>query len=96
MRISLPLLPLCFLLLFTFSGVAAINSIEVQSQDFADSITGTRFEVLGVDYQPGGSEGYNPGSGVDPLSNGDTCLRDAALMQMLGVSYDEGKVTVCY
>lgn len=37
-------------------------------------------------YQPGGSSGYNPGSGVDPLSDGDICLRDAALMQQLGVN----------
>ena len=35
-------------------------------------------------YQPGGSSGYNPGS--DPLSNGTNCLRDAALMQQLGVN----------
>lgn len=37
-------------------------------------------------YQPGGSSGFNPGSGVDPLSNGTTCLRDAALMQQLGIN----------
>jgi len=37
-------------------------------------------------YQPGGSAGYKPDSGVDPLSNGTTCLRDAALMQSLGIN----------
>ena len=37
-------------------------------------------------YQPGGSSGFNPGSGVDPLSNATLCLRDAALMQQLGVN----------
>ena len=37
-------------------------------------------------YQPGGSSGFVPGSGIDPLSNGDLCLRDAALMQMLGIN----------
>jgi hypothetical protein len=37
-------------------------------------------------YQPGGSAGYKPESGVDPLSNGTTCLRDAALMQSLGIN----------
>ncbi|KAI9717210.1 MAG: hypothetical protein M1828_007403 [Chrysothrix sp. TS-e1954] len=74
------------LLLSKNSPVVAINSIEVQSQDFADSKTGTRFEVLGVDYQPGGEEGYDPGSGTDPLSNSDNCLRDAALMQILGLN----------
>ena len=36
-------------------------------------------------YQPGGSSGFNPGSGIDPLSNGTACVRDAALMQRLGV-----------
>ena len=37
-------------------------------------------------YQPGGSAGFKPESGIDPLSDGDNCLRDAALMQMLGVN----------
>lgn len=37
-------------------------------------------------YQPGGSSGFSPGSGIDPLSNGELCLRDAALMQMLGIN----------
>ena len=39
---------------------------------------------LDISYQPGGSSGFNPGS--DPLSNGTTCLRDAALMQRLGIN----------
>ena len=39
---------------------------------------------MGIAYQPGGSSGYDPSSGKDPLSDGDTCLRDAALMQRLG------------
>ena len=37
-------------------------------------------------YQPGGSAGFDPSSGVDPLSNGKVCLRDATLMQRLGVN----------
>lgn len=37
-------------------------------------------------YQPGGSAGFIAGSGVDPLSNGTLCLRDAALMQRLGIN----------
>lgn len=37
-------------------------------------------------YQPGGSAGFKPDSGIDPLSNGTQCLRDAAIMQMLGVN----------
>ena len=36
-------------------------------------------------YQPGGQAGYNPEITADALSNGTVCLRDAALMQMLGV-----------
>ena len=39
---------------------------------------------MGHRYQPGGSAGFNPGS--DPLSNGTICLRDAALMQRLGIN----------
>lgn len=35
-------------------------------------------------YQPGGSSGFDGKS--DPLSNGTSCLRDAAIMQHLGVS----------
>lgn len=37
-------------------------------------------------YQPGGASGYKPETGVDPLSNGTNCLRDAAIMQKLGVN----------
>lgn len=36
-------------------------------------------------YQPGGSSGYKPDSGKDPLSNAGDCLRDAILLQRLGV-----------
>ena len=42
--------------------------------------------LTNTSYQPGGSDGFNPGSGIDPLSNGTLCLRDAALMQQLGVN----------
>jgi hypothetical protein len=30
---------------------SALNIINVQGQDFVDSVTGARFEVLGIDYQ---------------------------------------------
>ena len=43
-------------------------------------------ELINSSYQPGGSSGFNPGSGIDPLSNATLCLRDAALMQQLGVN----------
>lgn len=63
----------------------ALNPIEVHEQQFIDSKTGDRFMVLGVDYQPGGQGSYGTGSG-DPLSDPEACLRDAALMQNLGVN----------
>ncbi len=56
-------------------------SIGVSRKDTAHVLTSH------VRYQPGGSSGYNPGSRSDPLSNGTVCLRDAALMQRLGVSF---------
>ncbi|KAK1061369.1 Glycolipid anchored surface protein 4 precursor [Friedmanniomyces endolithicus] len=65
--------------------VAALNPIVVHEQEFSDSVTNDRFVIIGIDYQPGGQGAYGTGSG-DPLSNGTTCLRDAALMQQLGVN----------
>ena len=67
------------------ASVSALNPIEVQEQEFVDSKTGDRFVVIGVDYQPGGQDAYGTGSG-DPLSDPKACLRDAALMQDLGVN----------
>jgi 1,3-beta-glucanosyltransferase GAS3 len=61
-----------------------VQSIEIQGSDFVNPATGDRFQLLGVAYQPGGSSGYNPASGMDPLSDGSVCLRDAALMERLG------------
>lgn len=76
-------------LVATLGGLAAtataLNAIEVQEQEFIDPNTGDRFIVLGVDYQPGGQAAAGTGQG-DPLSNADACLRDAALMQNLGVN----------
>ncbi|KAI7783251.1 glycoside hydrolase family 72 protein [Diaporthe eres] len=68
------------------SLAAAVPAIDVQGSFFVHNATGARYQIVGVAYQPGGSAGYNPGSGVDPLSNKDECLRDAALMQILGVN----------
>lgn len=39
-----------------------------------------------IRYQPGGSSGFNPELKIDPLSDADVCLRDAVLMQRLGVN----------
>ncbi|PKX95207.1 1,3-beta-glucanosyltransferase gel2 [Aspergillus novofumigatus IBT 16806] len=63
---------------------SAVVPIEVKGKDFVNSETGARFQILGVDYQPGGSSGFTKDK--DPLSDPDACLRDAALMQRLGVN----------
>jgi hypothetical protein len=69
------------------AGLAsAVQPIVIEGTDFINSATGNRVQIVGVAYQPGGSSGYDPGSKVDPLSDGSTCLRDAALMQQLGIN----------
>ncbi|KAJ9613133.1 Glycolipid anchored surface protein 4 precursor [Cladophialophora chaetospira] len=68
------------------SYVLAVSPLVVQGSDFVNSVDGTRFQIIGVAYQPGGSSGFNPGSGIDPLSDANVCLRDAVLMQRLGVN----------
>lgn len=60
--------------------------MKVQGSNFINNVTNNRLQIIGVAYQPGGSAGFMPGSGIDPLSNGTLCLRDAALMQSLGVN----------
>ncbi|KAK4122966.1 glycoside hydrolase family 72 protein [Parathielavia appendiculata] len=65
---------------------AAVQPLEVQGQYFVNPKTGNRFQIVGVAYQPGGSAGYNKETGRDPLSDPDVCLRDAALLQILGVN----------
>ncbi|KAK4146445.1 Glucanosyltransferase-domain-containing protein [Dichotomopilus funicola] len=65
---------------------AAVQPLEVQDQFFVNPKTGNRFQIVGVAYQPGGSAGYDEASGRDPLSDPDICLRDAALLQILGVN----------
>jgi len=65
----------------------AVQTLEIRGSDFVNTVTGKRFQIVGVAYQPGGSAGYKPQSGIDPLSNGTVCLRDAALMQRLGTLY---------
>ncbi|KAJ5783257.1 hypothetical protein N7457_005031 [Penicillium paradoxum] len=66
------------------STAAALTPLEVSGKDFVDSKTKDRFQIIGVDYQPGGSSGFT--SKLDPLSDPDICLRDAALMQRLGIN----------
>ncbi|KAH7155106.1 Glucanosyltransferase-domain-containing protein [Dactylonectria estremocensis] len=66
--------------------VSAVTPLEIQGTDFINSKTGNKFQIVGVAYQPGGSAGYDPKTGKDPLSHKDTCMRDAALMQILGIN----------
>ncbi|KAL4782128.1 Glucanosyltransferase-domain-containing protein [Aspergillus varians] len=64
--------------------VNAVVPVEVKGKDFVNSKTGDRFQIIGVDYQPGGTSAVN--DKTDPLSESDECLRDAALMQQLGIN----------
>ncbi|KAH6679534.1 glycoside hydrolase family 72 protein [Halenospora varia] len=75
----------CAFVALCASVALAATPLEIKGADFINPKTGNRFQLVGVAYQPGGSSGYNPGSGVDPLSDGAVCLRDAALMQRLGM-----------
>lgn len=63
---------------------AAVTPLEIQGNFFVNPDTKTKFQIVGVDYQPGGSAGFTGTS--DPLSDADACLRDAAIMQVLGVN----------
>jgi len=70
-----------------FSSVAhAVNPVEVRGRDFVDTVTNNRLMIIGVDYQPGGQGAYQPSNSEDALTDGDVCLRDAVLMQKLGVN----------
>jgi hypothetical protein len=62
-----------------------VHPVEVRGQDFVDTVTNKRLMIIGVDYQPGGQASYKPSEGKDVLSDADVCLRDAVMMQKLGV-----------
>jgi hypothetical protein len=67
--------------------VGAVTPLEIKGTDFVEPDTGKRVQLVGVAYQPGGSAGYNPKvTGKDPLSDPEVCLRDAALLQVMGVN----------
>jgi len=73
-----------FALLATTVGVTyAVPPVSIQGPNFVDG-NGKRFKIVGIDYQPGGQSAFKGGS--DPLSDSKACLRDAALMQQLGVN----------
>jgi hypothetical protein len=66
-------------------GALAVNNADVSGLSFVDSSTKQRLQIVGVDYQPGGQAGFDPNTGKDVLSDADVCLRDAVLLQQLGV-----------
>jgi 1,3-beta-glucanosyltransferase GAS3 len=68
------------------TSVAAVTTLEVHGSQFVNPKTGNAFQIVGAAYQIGGSAGYDPSHGKDPLSDGDVCRRDAALMQILGIN----------
>ncbi|CAM1504017.1 Fc.00g016080.m01.CDS01 [Cosmosporella sp. VM-42] len=68
------------------TAVSAVQPLEVKGNNFVNPDTGKKFQIVGMAYQPGGSSGYDPQAGKDPLSHKDECMRDAALMQVLGVN----------
>ncbi|KAB5585997.1 Glucanosyltransferase-domain-containing protein [Coniochaeta sp. 2T2.1] len=72
------------LLALSASLAAAVQPLEAIGNFFVNPKDQTRFQIVGVDYQPGGSAGFDGHS--DPLSDAATCLRDAAIMQVLGVN----------
>lgn len=80
MRFSVLALALGFAHLAT-----ALLPVSVKDNMFVD-YNGNPFVVVGVDYQPGGSSGYSNSASSDVLSDEDTCLRDAYLLQQLGVN----------
>ncbi|KAF2143745.1 glycoside hydrolase family 72 protein [Aplosporella prunicola CBS 121167] len=76
-----------YLLGSLLTGAAlAVNTVEIKNQDFVDSKTGKRHYIIGVDYQPGGQSGYDESTGKDPLTDDKACLRDASIMQNLGIN----------
>ncbi|MCJ1275758.1 hypothetical protein MMC21_003561 [Puttea exsequens] len=77
---------LATLVLLCVTLTTAVQNVKVQGSDFVNNVTSNRLQIIGLAYQPGGSSGFEPDSGIDPLSNGTLCLRDAALMQQLGVN----------
>lgn len=73
------------------SHALALIPIEVKGSRFVrpaanTSDPGEEFIMIGVDYQPGGSAAFQLDGTSDVLTNMDDCLRDAYLLQQLGVN----------
>lgn len=68
------------------TSVSAVKPLKLQGNEFYDADSGNKFQVVGMAYQPGGSSGYDAEKVRDPLSDPETCMRDAALMQAIGIN----------
>lgn len=72
------------------ASVSALVPIEIRGNKFVkpgnSSSEDEIFQVIGIDYQPGGASGYSDSADSDALSDVDTCLRDAYILQKLGVN----------
>ncbi|KAH8897886.1 hypothetical protein GQ53DRAFT_760076 [Thozetella sp. PMI_491] len=66
------------------SLASAVQYVSPNGANFVVNATGDRFDIIGVTYQPGGSSGFS--ATADPLSDATACLRDAILMQQLGIN----------
>lgn len=69
----------------------ALIPIEIKGNRFIrpalnSTEEGEVFQIVGVDYQPEGASGYDGSSDSDVLTHGDACLRDAYVLQQLGVN----------
>lgn len=78
-------------LLASLPIVSALIPIEIKGNRFIRPATnasdeGEVFQVIGVDYQPAGASGYDPSSNEDVLTDAGKCLRDAYVLQNLGIN----------
>ncbi|CDO56647.1 hypothetical protein DV495_001758 [Geotrichum candidum] len=69
----------------------ALIPIQVKGSRFIrpalnSSDEGEVFQMVGVDYQPGGASAYDGSAESDVLTHEDACLRDAYVLQQLGVN----------
>jgi hypothetical protein len=72
-------------------SASAMLPIEIKGIRFIQPSTdssepGQEFTIIGVDYQPGGSSAFDPSGSSDVLTDADQCLRDAIVLQYLGVN----------
>ncbi|GMM38511.1 1,3-beta-glucanosyltransferase [Saccharomycopsis crataegensis] len=75
---------LTFLVLSIWAVTGFVEPISIKGRHFYGSQTNQPFFIKGVDYQPGGSSGVS--GGTDPLSDPESCARDIALFQDLGIN----------